>query len=230
MIFVKTILLSIIILQAACTSVVWNGGIYDADRAIDTQTITTQTTHDHIYAFGQMPIHEHRPLSGSLVMMGQKYWYAMQSDTSQSMLKALLLGLPKRYQITAPYSGKRLNRLPITVIDGRYFSSEFCLDYVAENGVEQDKLLRLQFQVQANSRHFRQCYAIAGKLYHKPSQFQTHHHFHKYMPIELTIKQNTTHIQPNKLARNVLLTPFALAVDTVSGMVMLPILLIGDLF
>ena len=117
----KIILLNLIMMQMACTSVVWNGGIYDADRAIDTQTIITQIAHDQIHALGRMPIQPNQPLSGSLVMMGKKYWYVIQSDTAQQIAAPLMKNLPKRYQMTAPYSGAKLDALPVTIIDGNHF-------------------------------------------------------------------------------------------------------------
>lgn len=226
----KIILLNLIMMQMACTSVVWNGGIYDADRAIDTQTIITQIAHDQIHALGRMPIQPNQPLSGSLVMMGKKYWYVIQSDTAQQIAAPLMKNLPKRYQMTAPYSGAKLDALPVTIIDGNHFYSEFCLDYLAENHQQNQILTQLKFQQQANPQHYRQCYAATGTIYMKPHYFKEDYRFHEYIPIKLTLKQKTTNIQTNKLVRNLLLTPLALAMDAMSGMVMLPVLLIGDLF
>ncbi len=214
----------------ACTSVVWNGGIYDADRAINTQTVVRTTGQDHIYAFGHIPHQSKQPFSGSLVMMGGEFWYMIQPDVSEKIITPLTANLPKRYQITRPYGGDVLNALPVTITDGSHFSSDFCLDYRAENETEHQTLRQLGFQPQANPQHYRQCYATVGTIYAKPKQFAEDYRFQENIPVQLTLQQNQTNIQTGKLARNILLTPLALAVDALSGMVMVPILVIGDLF
>lgn len=221
----------LLLMQMACTSVVWNGGIYDADRAIDTNVVTTQLSGDKIHAFGRISQRSNQPLSGSILMMGEQYWYAIRPDISETIIPTLTTILPKRYAITAPYTGMKQDALTVTVVmNTNHFSSDFCLDYMAENTEERHILRRLKFQPQANPNHYRQCYAVAGSLYAKPKNFAEDYHFHQHIPVQLILQKNTTDIQANKLARNLLLTPLALAVDTVSGMVMLPVLLIGDLF
>lgn len=226
----KKIFLTLILFgQTACTSVVWNGGIYDADRAINTHTVVQTTDHDQIHAFAYVP-HNGEPLSGSLMMMGGKYWYAIQSDISTELLAPLAARLPQRYQITAPYTGKTLAALPVSITDGSHFHSDFCLDYHAQNPHEHQTLQKLRFQPQANPQHYRLCYAAEGTVYTKPQQFPEDYRFRNSIPIELTLQQNQTNIDKSKLASHILLTPLALAVDTVSGMIMLPILVIGDLF
>ena len=214
----------------ACTSVVWNGGIYDADRAINTSTVIQATQSDQIYAFGRIPTSQADELAGSLLMMGEDYWYAIQPAISTQMLAPLSANLPQRYQITAPYSHEVLNALPVVVTDGSHFSSDFCLDYHAQTPKEHATLRQLKFQTQAQANHYRQCYAIVGTIYSKPDHFPSDYRFQKSVPVQLTMQQHETHIQTNKLARNILLTPLALAIDTASGIAMLPILMIGDLF
>lgn len=228
----KNILLTLILFcQTACTSVVWNGGIYDADRAINTHTVVQTTTQDQIHAFAYVPHQTYdNALAGCLIMMGGKYWYAIQEDISAELFTPLAAQLPQRYQITAPYTGKSLSALPVTLTDGSHFHSEFCLDYHAQNLHEHQILQKLRFQPQANPQHYRQCYAAEGIIYTKPQQFPEDYRFHNSIPIELTLQQNQINIDKSKLASHILLTPLALAVDTVSGMIMLPILAIGDLF
>lgn len=219
-----------VFLLNACTSVVWNGGIYDADRAINTQIVVQNTTEDHIYAFGHIPHQSKKALSGSLLMMGDKFWYAIQPDVSEKMIVPLTAKLPKRYKITQPYTGKILTALPVTLTDQSHFSSDFCLDYHAENKDETQILQQMGFQQQAQAQHYRQCYATVGTIYAKPDYFPEDYRFNKNIPIQLTLQHNHTNIQSGKLALNILLTPLALAVDMLSGMVMMPILMIGDLF
>lgn len=226
----KYFLFMMFIFQTACTSVIWNGGIYDADRAINTQMVIQSTAHDQIVAFGRIPEQSNNPLSGSLVMMGENYWYAVQPHISTQITAPLSANLTKRYQISTPYRNEILTHLPVTLIDGQHFESDFCLDYVLENESERAVLQQLRFQLQANPNHYRQCFATTGTIYHKPQQFTPDYHFQKNIPVQITLKQNQTKIQTDKLARNILLTPLALAVDTISGIIMLPALMLGDLF
>lgn len=226
----KNIILTIILLsQTACTSVVWNGGIYDADRAIQTHTVIQTTAQDPIYAMTRLPDNSGE-WSGSLILLGEQYWYALQTDISEPVMAAFTADLSQPYQLTAPYRGNVLSVLPITITDKQQFSSDFCLDYHATQPEEIAKLQQLAFQVQAQPQHYRQCYAITGKIYAKPSRFTVDYRLRTNITAQLTFEQNQIDIHAGKLAMNLLLTPWALAVDTVSGMIMLPVLMIGDLF
>lgn len=215
-------------LPTACTSVVWNGGVYDADRAIDTH-ITHTTQHDQIHGFARLP-------SGDLMMLGERYWYAVRPDVSGDLQQVLQANLPWRYQITAPYSGEKWTALPILLQTNQTFSSQFCLDYLVQHQTpisqqknEINRLIYLKFQQQLKPNVYRKCFAIVGKV-HAPQQAKFDQKFHTTIQVNLQIEQATTKIQSDKLARNILLTPFALAADAVSGMMMLPALILGDLF
>lgn len=216
------------ILQTACTSVVWNGGIYEADRAIDTH-ITHTLQHDQIYGFAQMQ-------SGSLVMLGRQYWYVVRPDVSLPLQQVLRAKLPWHYQIVAPYSGEKLKSVPIILKKNQIFSSQFCLDYLVQYRTphtqanhEVNKLIYLKFQQQLKPYVYRKCFALVGQV-HAPRQTDFDQKFHTQIDVDLQIEQTTTKIQSEKLARNILLTPFTLAADAVSGMIMLPALILGDLF
>lgn len=121
----QMMLMCAVAFQAACTSVVWNGGVYDADRAIDTH-ITHTLAHDQIHAFG-------RTAAGHLLMMGERHWYAVRDDVSQDLQRVLQAQLPAAYQITVPYTGSKSDTLPIVVHENQQFSSQFCLDYAIQN-------------------------------------------------------------------------------------------------
>lgn len=220
--------IALIVLQTACTSVVWNGGVYDADRAIDTH-ITHTVQHDQIHGFGRLS-------SGDLVMLGERYWYAVRSDVSADLQRVLQVNLPWQYQIVAPYSGDKLLALPILLQENQIFSSQFCLDYrvpyaapVSQQRKEVNDLILLKFQQQLQPNVYRKCFALVGRV-HAPQQANFDRQFHTTIDVDLQIEQATTTIQSNKLARNILLTPLALAADAVSGMIMLPALILGDLF
>lgn len=218
--------IALILLQNACTSVVWNGGVYDADRAIDTQ-ITHTMQRDKIHGFAQMP-------SGDLMMLGERYWYAVRSDVSAELRQVLQAQLPWRSQLVAPYSGEKLTALPILLQEKQMFSSQFCLDYrlpetVSPQNREFNQLISLKFQKQLQPNIYRKCFALVGKV-HAPQQATFDQSFYSKIDVNLQVEQATTQIHSDKLAWNILLTPFALAADAVSGMIMLPALMIGDLF
>lgn len=226
---VRLILLCGVLFQAACTSVVWNGGVYDADRAIETH-ISHTSDHDQIHAFG-------RTSTGHLMMMGEKHWYAVRDDVSHDFQQVLQATLPANYQITEPYSGTILPQMPVTVHQNRRFSSQFCLDYLIrdrnpkqQQETETHRLKQMQFQQQLNPNLYRKCFAIVGHLQHPPDKWQYDARFHTDIAVKLQIEQQHTKIQSNKLARNILLTPFAFVADVAGGMVMLPALILGDLF
>lgn len=213
--------------QAACTSVVWNGGVYDADRAIETR-ITHTVAHDQIHAFG-------RTAQGALMMMGEKHWYAVRDDVSQDLQAVLQAKLPAPYQIAAPYDGAKLAALPLTVHENQRFSSQFCLDYVIRSRKPQNEqanenkiLIQMKFQQQLNPNVYRKCFALVGTLHTPPKVWQYERRFHTDIAVKLHIEQKRLEIQSNKLARNILLTPLAFAVDVASGIVMLPALILGD--
>ena len=78
--------------------------------------------------------------------------------------------------------------------------------------------------------HYRKCIATTGTVYHTPPSNSTSHTLPQPIPAELVFEQQKVSISRRKLTRNVLFTPLALAADITSGMVMMPVLLISDLF
>lgn len=222
---------SLLLLQTACTSVIWNGGIYHSDRAIDTQTTTQSLQSDaitHVSLVSQAP---NEPLSGSLMLHGTHYWYAIRADVAPQIAPILQTRLPQRYQITAPYSGTPLSELPIVLHNKGQFSSDFCLDYhLRQSDANSINTLKaMGFQVQYAANHYRKCFALVGTAYTKPETATAKRALARPIPVALSQKNQRTIVQTKKLARNILLTPLALAVDTISGMAMLPILLINDM-
>ena len=85
----RPFLIPFLLAQTACTSVLWNGGIYDADRAIQTQRQITRTQSDTIHAISQIPRHANPQLSGSLILQGEHYWYAIHPRVSQDLAAPL---------------------------------------------------------------------------------------------------------------------------------------------
>ena len=232
----RPFLIPFLLAQTACTSVLWNGGIYDADRAIQTQRQITRTQSDTIHAISQIPRHANPQLSGSLILQGEHYWYAIHPRVSQGLAATLRAPLPQPYRITPPYSGIPQPNLRILITDQNHFISNFCLDYIAQSNPtepsEQTTLAQLKFQPQTTPNHYRKCLATTGTVYHTPpsNSTSTSHTLPQPIPAELVFEQQKVSISRRKLTRNVLFTPLALAADITSGMVMMPVLLISDLF
>ena len=67
-------------------------------------------------------------------------------------------------------------------------------------------------------------------MYHTPPSNSTSHTLPQPIQAELVFEEQKVSISRRKLTRNVLFTPLALAADITSGMVMMPVLLISDLF
>jgi len=232
----RPFLIPFLLAQTACTSVLWNGGIYDADRAIQTQRQITRTQSDTIHAISQIPRHANPQLSGSLILQGEHYWYAIHPRVSQDLAATLRAPLPQPYHITQPYSGIPQPNLRILITDQNHFISNFCLDYIAQSNPtepsEQTTLAQLKFQPQAQPNHYRKCIATTGTVYHTPpsNSTSTSQTLPQPIPAELVFEQQKVSISRRKLTCNVLFTPLALAADITSGMVMMPVLLISDLF
>ncbi len=115
----------LLLTQTACTSVLWNGGIYDADRAIKTQRQITRTQNDTIHTISQIPRHASAQLSGSLILQGEQYWYAIHPSVSQDLAATLRAPLPQPYRIVQPYSGAPQPSLRILITDQNHFISNF---------------------------------------------------------------------------------------------------------
>lgn len=238
----------LLLAQTACTSVLWNGGIYDADRAIKTQRQITRTQNDTIHTISQIPRHASAQLSGSLILQGEQYWYALHPSISQDLAATLRAPLSQPYHITQPYSGSPQASLRIRIIDQSHFVSNFCLDYTIQGSLktnavsfseaktsnaqsdERNILTTLKFQPQANPNHYRKCIATTGSIYQTPPSNTISQTLPQPIPAELMFEEKKVSISRRKLTRNVLFTPLALAADITSGMVMIPVLLLSDLF
>ena len=153
---------------------------------------------------------------------------------SQDLAATLRAPLPQPYRITQPYSGTPQPNLRILITDQNHFISNFCLDYIAQSNPtepsEQTTLAQLKFQPQATPNHYRKCIATTGTVYHTPPGNSISHTLPQPIQAELVFEEQKVSISRRKLTRNVLFTPLALAADITSGMVMMPVLLISDLF
>ena len=233
------LLIAFTLTQTACTSVLWNGGIYDADRAIQTQRQIARTQSDTIHTISQIPRHANPQLSGSLILQGEQYWYALHPSISQDLAATLRAPLSQPYHITQPYSGSPQASLRIRITDQSHFVSNFCLDYTIQGSLktsaanannERSILTTLKFQPQANPNHYRKCIATTGSIYQTPPSNTISQTLPQPIPAELVFEEKKVSISRRKLTRNVLFTPLALAADITSGMVMIPVLLLSDLF
>nr|WP_314229167.1 hypothetical protein [uncultured Kingella sp.] len=229
----------LLLTQTACTSVLWNGGIYDADRAIKTQRQITRTQNDTIHTISQIPRHASAQLSGSLILQGEQYWYALHPSISQDLAATLRAPLSQPYHITQPYSGSPQASLRIRITDQSHFVSNFCLDYTIQGSLktsaanannERSILTTLKFQPQANPNHYRKCIATTGSIYQTPPSNTISQTLPQPIPAELVFEEKKVSISRRKLTRNVLFTPLAFATDITSGMVIMSVLLIGSLF
>lgn len=227
----KYLFLLLVLLPTACTSVLWNGGVYDADRAINVSSINQSTETDRIGAFIRIPEYPNESFSGSLMLLGERYWYAVHQSVSSNLTATLQAPLPRHYHITQPYTGALLTALPIRINAAQQFSSEFCLDYHVNNeqSSEITILRQLHFQEQYHATHYRKCFAITGRRY-APNATTNAQFFRQPFPVVLTLQRQRITVQNNKLVRNILLTPFSVALDIAGSAVMLPILIVSDLF
>ncbi|MDO4879084.1 MAG: thiosulfate sulfurtransferase [Neisseria sp.] len=209
----------------ACTAMLW--GMFPASN---TETISREIGSDQVRAFGVVRDKNSQLAVGSLVMMGDKYWYVVDLDSSQKTAAVLNAGLPQRYAINKGETGGE-GELSVYIEPNQRFRSSFCLKYTPEQPQEAAKLEQLGFKRrkagQEEGKEYIQCFDIAGSFYAKPQQAKRDYRFESPVPVRLMTKESKTSVNAENLVRNLLFTPVTLALDAAGGVLMLPALLLG---
>ncbi|MDO4879468.1 MAG: hypothetical protein Q3966_09305 [Neisseria sp.] len=204
----------------ACTAMLWR--TFPADG---TETSVREIGSDQVRAFGIVRDKNSQLAVGSLVMMGDKYWYVVDTEPSRKAAAVLNAGLPQRYTIGRGETGRH-GELSVYLEPGQRFRSPFCLKYTPEQPQETAKLEQLGFNKsqkigEKENKEYIQCFSISGSFYAKPQQAKQDYRFESPVPVRLMVMDSKTGVDPLTLVRNILFTPVTLALDAVGGVFLL---------
>ncbi|SMB89786.1 hypothetical protein SAMN05660772_01405 [Pasteurella testudinis DSM 23072] len=231
----QALLLSAVLSAGGCTSAMWGSG-----TAVDTQDIYHRLGEDKVHAFGYARADSGQLKQGSLVMMGERYWYVVEPQASERLLPVLNAKLQHSYQIFSPGANKeQLVELPVTIEDeSGKFSSSFCLRYPVDTSQnnkqaaqEKTALQALRFRPiseEPSLMTYERCFSARGQLYDKPLQVKQNYRFEQYVPVKLQTAERKTVVKSgSKLLRNIVLTPLTLVGDAVVTVIAVPIFAIS---
>ena len=140
--FVPALLISALTLNG-CTNDLW-------ERNSPFHKTTTEKTvaKDNIQAFGVVAKDNTQLEKGSLVMMGGKYWFVVNSKDSAKLKAILDAKLSKRFQMVRQNPKQVYEALPVELKspEAQTFRSNFCLRYDTQKVAEIVKLKQLAFK------------------------------------------------------------------------------------
>lgn len=231
--FIPFMLSAAFLLNGCVTGHLWSEATSD-DISISYQDIGS----DKIHAFGQVKTTTAQLEAGSLIMMGERYWYVLNPDSSEDIQTVLNAKLSQRYQIFDHNNRKPLPALPAVLSEEKdpTFSSRFCLRYdipehlsATQAAQEQTELLREKFTPAAEMpQQYHRCFSAVGKTFSKPENFKVDYRFEQYVPVSLEMRRTE---KKSKDMLDVLLTivatPIALTTDAAIAVVAVPALLLS---
>ncbi|ULJ69744.1 thiosulfate sulfurtransferase [Wielerella bovis] len=179
---------------------------------------------DNVYAFGQIQQDNPQLKAGSLLMMGDKYWYALDKDTAQRLLPVLNAKLARQYQIK-DYSHDDVKGLPVTIYtENQRFNSNFCLHYTTRDAKEITVLQDLSFKKwDKQPETYVRCFLNNGEIFSKPVSAKSDYRFEQSVPVVLQVRTESKNVDVGDLLGRILVTPLTLAADVV----LIPIGLLG---
>lgn len=190
--------------------------------------------HDHVSALGQVRQDSSELKSGSLVLMGKKYWYVFDTPSSEAALTVLKPGLTDRYLIQRrPWHAHRHADAADNLIEldiewdknrhGQAFRTKACLRYqlsadsadTAQH--ERNTLSEAGFTpITGLTDAYARCLPLQGHYYRKPKNAAAVHSFPHSLPVLLRIHTGGSGpFNFGNLTKNMLMTPFTLTADVV---------------
>ena len=200
---------------AGCTAMLWED---------EGEAVRVDAGADAIYAFGVADEAARGQLgAGSLVMMGERFWYVLFASAAADLLPVLQADLPQRFRVFDAQARAELAALPVVVsgLGDSDFSSEFCLVYPADAALL-DRLEALAF-FQVKGGDFVRCFAARGVVYASPRRVAPVYRFESVVPVAL---EKLVFRPRGGLARTVgkvLLSPVALAADALGAVSVYPV-------
>ncbi|ENX1372299.1 hypothetical protein EX501_05560 [Neisseria gonorrhoeae] len=198
------------------------------------QTITRKhVDKDQIRAFGVVAEDNAQLEKGSLVMMGGKYWFAVNPEDSAKLTGLLKTGLDKPFQIvedTPSYARHQALPVKFEAPGSQNFSTGgLCLRYDTGRPDDIAKLKQLEFKaVKLDNRTiYTRCVSAKGKYYATPQKLNADYHFEQSVPADIYYTVTEKHTDKSKLFGNILYTPPLLILDAAAAVLVLPMALIA---
>ncbi|AKP14059.1 hypothetical protein UL448_000019 [Neisseria gonorrhoeae] len=198
------------------------------------QTITRKhVDKDQIRAFGVVAEDNAQLEKGSLVMMGGKYWFAVNPEDSAKLTGLLKAGLDKPFQIvedTPSYARHQALPVKFEAPGSQNFSTGgLCLRYDTGRPDDIAKLKQLEFKaVKLDNRTiYTRCVSAKGKYYATPQKLNADYHFEQSVPADIYYTVTEKHTDKSKLFGNILYTPPLLILDAATAVLVLPMALIA---
>ncbi|QOG38274.1 hypothetical protein IBX76_02125 [Neisseria gonorrhoeae] len=198
------------------------------------QTITRKhVDKDQIRAFGVVAEDNAQLEKGSLVMMGGKYWFAVNPEDSAKLTGLLKAGLDKPFQIvedTPSYARHQALPVKFEAPGSQNFSTGgLCLRYDTGRPDDIAKLKQLEFKaVKLDNRTiYTRCVSAKGKYYATPQKLNADYHFEQSVPADIYYTVTEKHTDKSKLFGNILYTPPLLILDAAGAVLVLPMALIA---
>lgn len=198
------------------------------------QTITRKhVDKDQIRAFGVVAEDNAQLEKGSLVMMGGKYWFAVNPEDSAKLTGLLKAGLDKPFQIvedTPSYARHQALPVKFEAPGSQNFSTGgLCLRYDTGRPDDIAKLKQLEFKaVKLDNRTiYTRCVSAKGKYYATPQKLNADYHFEQSVPADIYYTVTEKHTDKSKLFGNILYTPPLLILDAAAAGLVLPMALIA---
>ena len=198
------------------------------------QTITEKTVaKDNIYAFGVVAQDNTQLETGSLVMMGGKYWFVVNPKDSAKLKAVLDVKLDKQFQMVQQNPRYAYEALPVELKspEAQTFSSDFCLRYDTQKVAEIAKLKQLAFKpVELDDKTvYTRCISTEGHYYATPKNVAEDRRFDTAVPVRIYYTETKKSTDVQKLTENILQTPFTLALDAVGAVIAIPFVVIGEI-
>lgn len=217
-------------LSGCITANMWDKNSPNTSKAVHHSVAT-----DKIHSFGIVNQNNSQLDRGSIIMMGEKYWFVINTKDSENLADILNVKLDKQFQIVnSDNYDKSLRALPVELRNEKEadFTSKFCLRYDTHKTDEVAKLKNLSFKTEnsKNKTFYYRCVHANGKYYATPKNLPADYKFEQSVPVSISYTTYKDHFSGAKLAGNIVKTPFTLAADAIGSVILIPFLMFGGSF
>ena len=211
-----------------CTAFLWG-----ENNPFHKTTTEKTVAKDNIQAFGVVAKDNTQLKTGSLVMMGKKYWFVVDPKDSAKLKAVLDVKLDKQFQMVQQNPRYAYEALPVELKspEAQTFSSNFCLRYDTQKVAEIAKLKQLAFKsVELDGKTvYTRCISTEGHYYATPKNVAEDRRFDTAVPVRIYYTETKKSTDVQKLTENILQTPFTLALDAVGAVIAVPFVVIGEI-
>ena len=225
--FVPALLISVLTLNG-CTAFLWGG-----NNPFHKTTTEKTVAKDNIQAFGVVAKDNTQLETGSLVMMGKKYWFVVNPKDSAKLKAVLDVKLDKQFQMVQQNPRYAYEALPVELKspEAQTFRSKFCLRYDTQKAAEIAKLKQLAFKpVELDDKTvYTRCISTEGHYYATPKNVAEDRRFDTAVPVRIYYTETKKSTDVQKLTENILQTPFTLALDAVGAVIAVPYVVVSEI-